>query len=137
MEGIPIAAESKVTLHSDGSLSWPLILVYPEHSQSDLIASFHEDSLFQDHLEEVLSSPASWDSNFDYQSNHVDLYFETKDSPPRLIQFGRKVSLKQILQQSSFVVRGGIPAIVVLSQKTPFQKIWLDKYKSQREEREK
>lgn len=33
-----------VTLCSDGSLTWPVLLLYPEYGQSDFIESFHEDS---------------------------------------------------------------------------------------------
>ena len=33
-----------VTLSSDGSLTWPVLLLYPEYGQSDYIESFHEDS---------------------------------------------------------------------------------------------
>ena len=35
---------SRVTLSADSSLTWPVLLLYPEYGQSDFIESFHEDS---------------------------------------------------------------------------------------------
>ena len=33
----------KVHLDPEGGLVWPVMFLYPEHGQSDLIAAFHED----------------------------------------------------------------------------------------------
>ena len=33
----------KVHLEADGSLMWPVMFLYPEHGQTDLISAFHED----------------------------------------------------------------------------------------------
>ena len=33
-----------VQLADDGSLSWPVLFVYPEHHQTDFIQAFHETS---------------------------------------------------------------------------------------------
>lgn len=45
-------------------LHWPVLLVYPEHAQTDFIQEFEETCLFQDHLEV-------------YAFNISKVYFET------------------------------------------------------------
>lgn len=33
----------KVHFEPDGRLVWPVLFLYPEHGQTDLISAFHED----------------------------------------------------------------------------------------------
>ena len=38
------SSESKVRLDEAGVLHWPVLFIYPEHGQSDLISSFNENN---------------------------------------------------------------------------------------------
>lgn len=38
------ATGAKVHLDADGSLSWPVLFLYPEHEQTDFTVAFHESS---------------------------------------------------------------------------------------------
>lgn len=38
------ASGAKVELDEEGSLNWPVRLLYPEYSQTDFIESFNENS---------------------------------------------------------------------------------------------
>lgn len=35
---------AKVYLEDTGSLTWPVLFLYPEHGQTDFISAFHEES---------------------------------------------------------------------------------------------
>ena len=35
---------ARLGVDDQGRLSWPVLFLYPEHAQSDLVSAFHEDS---------------------------------------------------------------------------------------------
>lgn len=37
---------ARVHVNDDGSLQWPVLFIYPEHSQTDFIEAFHENSRY-------------------------------------------------------------------------------------------
>lgn len=37
---------ARLSVDEQGRLSWPVLFLYPEHTQSDFIAAFHEDSRY-------------------------------------------------------------------------------------------
>jgi hypothetical protein len=39
------------SVDADGFLTWPVLLAYPEHRQTDFVEAFHEASCLQDHLQ--------------------------------------------------------------------------------------
>ena len=63
--------EFRVVLELDGSLSWPIVLLYPETQQSDLIARFNENSTLREQLEVVLSESPGWDTEGRYNVGSV------------------------------------------------------------------
>ena len=64
-EGVDLTGDhpagARVHLASDGSLVWPVLLLYPEYSTSDYIREFRESDRFADHLNEIFKTPAPWD----------------------------------------------------------------------------
>ena len=42
----PDVPANRVSLNEDGRLMWPVLFLYPEHGQSELIEAFHEDSRY-------------------------------------------------------------------------------------------
>ena len=51
----------RVQLAPDGVLVWPVVLLYPEYGQTDLIREFPENDSFIRHIGEVFREPAPWD----------------------------------------------------------------------------
>ena len=52
---VEVGGGGNVYLDSDGMLHWPLLILYPEHKQTDFIQDFNEGSRFQDHLENMFA----------------------------------------------------------------------------------
>ncbi|XP_064445144.1 tetratricopeptide repeat protein 4 isoform X2 [Mirounga angustirostris] len=66
----PYGARLKVD--EQGRLSWPVLFLYPEHAQSDFIATFHEDSRFIDHLMVMFGETPSWDLERKYCPDNLE-----------------------------------------------------------------
>lgn len=43
LSSLNVSGQGKVTLDNDGVLHWPVLFVYPEHSQTDFIQAFNEN----------------------------------------------------------------------------------------------
>ncbi|KAI8804567.1 hypothetical protein BJ742DRAFT_760381 [Cladochytrium replicatum] len=142
---IPKASEEhKVTLNKeDGRLYWPVFFLYPEHKESDLIAQFHEDSTFRDHLETMFDDPENrpgWDpEGANYTSEKLDVYFETReDLDPqengkqkerrRLLKIGKDLTLGQVMSSKDFRVVDGMGVFFVLPTKGDFTKTFKKRY---------
>ncbi|KAL2916570.1 HSP70/90 co-chaperone [Polyrhizophydium stewartii] len=77
----PLASDHKITLDPITlRLKFPVLLLYPEHSQSDFIAEFDEADTFYAHFETMFGDPAPWDPEHHYNPQSLDLFFETHES---------------------------------------------------------
>jgi actin-related protein len=56
---LPEGAELKLV---DGKLSLPIMIVYPEFGQFDLIASSFEDQKVREHFKELMEQGLPWDA---------------------------------------------------------------------------
>ncbi|CAH3159462.1 unnamed protein product [Porites evermanni] len=91
----------KVHLDTDGVLHWPVLFVYPEFNQTDLISSFNENDRISDHLHtmfEVESPP--WDVEKKYKPESLEVYFEDASSEKLCLVKNNKC-LKDVLSDSS------------------------------------
>jgi len=62
------------------ALAWPVVLLYPEAMQSDVIEDWDENTTVREQLDHVFGSASpgpGWDSNGDYTKDRVELYYET------------------------------------------------------------
>ena len=73
----PEADLYRIHLDTDGELGFPVIFLYPEFNQSDVISSFREQDTFYSHFELMFEIAAPWDQNHIYQPQNLDWYFET------------------------------------------------------------
>ena len=62
----PHPSGERVHLTPDGTLVWPVLFLYPEFGETDLIQEFRESDRFIDHLREVFSQPPPWDQHCHY-----------------------------------------------------------------------
>ncbi|KAL8910868.1 MAG: hypothetical protein Q9172_007777, partial [Xanthocarpia lactea] len=108
-------------------LHFPLLLLYPTHSQSDLIKSVAETDTFSSLLQTVLSDPLPWDTareytlpnpslknqseqNINHEKNNkdkdVDLFMETPTGG--MIKVGRRLRLLDVLGGGKVEVVDGV-----------------------------
>ncbi|XP_065183128.1 tetratricopeptide repeat protein 4-like [Sycon ciliatum] len=122
-----IPSGSHVRLDSDGVLHWPVLLVYPEHHQTDFIQAFDERSCFRDHFNVMFSEAAPWDANHEYKPSNLSIYYEDTESG-RLASVSPSRTLQDVLMNSKFVVRAGTPVFIILAKKSKFGKDFLSHY---------
>ncbi|XP_015270421.1 PREDICTED: tetratricopeptide repeat protein 4, partial [Gekko japonicus] len=115
------ATGSKICLDENGSLSWPVLLLYPEHGQSDLISAFHEESRFIDHLTVMFEELPPWDTERKYYPSELELFYEDEERE-EIYQIGTQSTLLQALQHQRYFVKAGTPTFFVLVKYAPFSK---------------
>ncbi|XP_063979880.1 DNA polymerase interacting tetratricopeptide repeat-containing, protein of 47 kDa [Diachasmimorpha longicaudata] len=128
---IPQLAQHRVRLDKEERLIWPVMILYPEYMQTDFIQSFHEDTPFMDHLEDLFEVSPPWDSTERYIVPNLSVYFEGINKASV-----HKVDISQtlgtIIQQKQFILRGGTPSFIVLIAASDAEKRFLDNYKVSR-----
>nr|XP_054368830.1 tetratricopeptide repeat protein 4 isoform X3 [Mirounga angustirostris] len=147
----PYGARLKVD--EQGRLSWPVLFLYPEHAQSDFIATFHEDSRFIDHLMVMFGETPSWDLERKYCPDNLEtpciscphagtpfspawaltphlaqpsyqVYFEDEDGT-ELYRVPLKSTLLQVLQHPRYFVKALTPAFLVCVGSSAFCRNYL------------
>ncbi|XP_042318542.1 tetratricopeptide repeat protein 4 isoform X2 [Sceloporus undulatus] len=113
------ALGAKVCLQEDGSLTWPVLFLYPEHGQSDFISTFHEESRFVDHLVVMFEELPPWDLERKYIPSELELYYEDEERGD-IYQIDTETTLLQALQHQRYFVKAGTPAFLVLVKHVPF-----------------
>ncbi|XP_063795728.1 tetratricopeptide repeat protein 4 [Pseudophryne corroboree] len=109
-----------VHLDESDRLNWPVLFLYPEHSQTDFISSFPEDSRFTDHLNEMFAQELPpWDTERKYLAHNLEVYFEDEESQS-FHQVNPDSTLLKTLQHSRFRVKAGTPSFLILVKRSPF-----------------
>ncbi|KKY26324.1 putative tpr repeat protein [Diplodia seriata] len=107
-------------------LSFPLILLYPLHAQSDFIQACAEiDSLGQ-HLEYIL--PVPWDEGSEYTQAGTECYLET--SSGGLIKAGKKVPLGKLLAGGTVEILDGLVKVNVVPKARAQE--WIAEFKKRK-----
>jgi tetratricopeptide (TPR) repeat protein len=111
----PEMEDAKIELVPDpvdptSTLSFPTVLLYPLHLESDFIKAFNEMESLSHHLEYIL--PVPWDKDGIYTPNSVECYMETMTGG--LIKVGRKVSLLKVLSSGNVEVVDEVVKIFVV-----------------------
>src|ERR1700761_8940962 len=77
----PEMPEAEIALESpsdaSSTLSFPMLLLYPLHAQTDFIKQFQEGESLNEHLSYIL--PVPWDEDGEYTLDNVDCYMETTE----------------------------------------------------------
>lgn len=111
----PEMEDAKIELVPDpidptSTISFPIVLLYPLHLESDFIKAFNEMEPLGHHLDYIL--PVPWDQKGEYTPNRVECYMETVTGG--LIKVGRKVSLLKVLSSGSVEVVDEVVKIFVV-----------------------
>lgn len=107
-------------------LSFPVMLLYPAHAQTDFVKAFGEAEALGEHLEYIF--PLPWDEEGEYSVEGVEAYMETKEAG--LVKVGKKVALGKVLGGGKVEVVDGLVRINVL----PKGKVgtWIEEFKARR-----
>jgi hypothetical protein len=89
-------------LSEDGALSVPVLFLYPQHAQSDVISAYYEYDPFTEHLR-VMFPPEgarpSWDIIGEYTTSNISLYLQTRHK--RLLKVGKKMTLADVFARAA------------------------------------
>ena len=119
---------AQVCLSSDGVLLWPVMLLYPEYSETDFIEAFSELSLFAEHFEVMFGAEKpAWDVDNKYKPSHLQVFFENKDSQ-KLYEVDINSTLLSALQHKQYVVHDGMPCFLVVVRNSPFAQHFIARY---------
>ncbi|KAJ2522831.1 HSP70/90 co-chaperone [Coemansia sp. RSA 1939] len=129
---------------STGRLLWPVVFVYPEAKQSDLVERFDETRTLREMLrDEVLAHPPPWDSPSrpKYSVDNIDAFFIHRpvgglDRDERLVRIGLDTCLASALDNEKYVIRDGVPVFIVLPRNDPFSASFIDRYRKLRLEQD-
>ena len=114
------------SMDPSSTLTLPVILLYPMHSQSDFIKAFSEREKLQEHLEYIF--PLPWDSAHEYTVDNVEAYMET--SSGGLIKVGKKMSLGKVLGSGKPEVVDGLVTISVVPKDQAAG--WIEEFKKRK-----
>lgn len=121
-------AEVKLKDRMDPSstLSFPVMLLYPTHAQSDFVKAFAESETLNQHLEYIF--PLPWDLKQEFTLNDVDAYMETIAGG--LIKLGKKMTLGKVLGSGKCEVKDGLVNIQVIPKSKATE--WIEEFKRRR-----
>lgn len=121
--GIHLSPDS---LSPKSMLVFPVMFLYPMHSQSDFIKAFAEKDKIVDHLSYIL--PLPWDTAKEYKLSDVECYMDTPKGG--LIKVGKKLSLLNVLANGKTIVIDGLVSIHVVPSKLAGR--WIAEVKDKR-----
>ncbi|KAK8162164.1 hypothetical protein IWX90DRAFT_466361 [Phyllosticta citrichinensis] len=126
----PDMGDSKIklqeTLDPSSVLSFPVILLYPLHAQSDFIQACAETDSLGQHLEYIL--PLPWDEAGEYTPESVECYLET--AAGGLIKAGKKVPLVKSLAGGTVEVVDGLVTVNVVPKTRASE--WISEFKKRK-----
>ena len=111
---------------ASSTLSFPVIMLYPVHAQTDFIKYFQETESLAEHLSYIL--PVPWDEENEYTPDNVECYMETIEGG--LIKVGKKVSLLKLLTSGKIEVVDGLVRVSVVPKNKAAQ--WIEDFKKRR-----
>ncbi|KAF8072387.1 ttc4 [Scenedesmus sp. PABB004] len=72
-------------LDAEGAVHWPVMLMFPETGQQDVVEDWHEDSTVADHLDVMFgpdAPPLEWDAAGEYSRRRVRLHYLSNAGAP-------------------------------------------------------
>lgn len=125
---IPDMVDAKISMDKKGLITFPVILVYDEVMQVDLVQQWREDQTFADALRPIFNERAPWDVEGVYRLDCIEVYMQCdqtkvlnpKDNPKnkstkKYVKCGMKDKLLKWLQHENHVIPQ-YPAFKVISK---------------------
>ncbi|ROW04526.1 hypothetical protein VMCG_04994 [Cytospora schulzeri] len=128
----PDMGDAKLELVPDpedvkSTLSFPTVILYPTHLESDFIKAFNERESLMQHFGYVF--PLPWDKEGEYSANNVECFMETMTGG--LVKVGKKVQLVKVLCLDSVEVVDGVVKIFVVPKAKA--EAWVKEFKAAKE----
>lgn len=108
------------------TLSFPAVLLYPAHLQSDFVKAFNETESVADHLGYVF--PLPWDMAGEYTLAGIECYAETIEGG--LLKVGKKAPLLKLLGSGKVEVVDEVVRLFVLPKAKA--EAWVKEFKAKR-----
>lgn len=121
LELVPDPEDAKSTL------SFPTVILYPTHLESDFIKAFNEKEALMQHFGYVF--PLPWDKEGEYSASNVECFMETMTGG--LVKVGKKVQLGKVLCLDSVEVVDGVVKIFVVPKAKA--ETWVKEFKAAKE----
>lgn len=127
----PDMEDAKIQLVPDptdptSTLSFPTVLLYPLHLESDFIKAFNETEPLEHHLEYIL--PLPWDKEGLYTLVGVECYMETMTGG--LVKVGKKAPLLKVLGSGKIEVVDELVKIFVVPKASADE--WVQDFKAKK-----
>ena len=118
-----------VVINEDGTMSWPVMFLYPEHGETDFIQSFHETATFKSHVDNMFNAAnrPPWDADGKYRPDNLLIFFEDKKNT-KLVPVPQERTLLEALREPNHRIYGGTPSFIVLPNNCKFFVEYLKHY---------
>jgi tetratricopeptide (TPR) repeat protein len=107
-------------------LEFPVMLLYPMHSQTDFIKAWAEKDDLSQHLSYIL--PLPWDEKQEYTMDSVDCYMDTITGG--MMKVGKMLKLLEVLTNGKTEVVDGLVRIYVVPK--PLAPRWIEEVKKKK-----
>jgi len=120
------AVKLENALDPSSTINFPVLLLYPTHSQSDFIKVFAESDTLNQHLDYIF--PLPWDAQHEFAPDTVEAYMETISGG--LIKMGKKMTLGKVLSSGKCEVADGLVRISIVPKTKTNE--WIEEFKKRR-----
>lgn len=79
---LPESLELQITEDDDGTLHFPVLLLYDEFMQTDFIQDWKEHTTLREMLTGIFHSYPPWDQECDYDMQSIEVYYENDQTKP-------------------------------------------------------
>jgi hypothetical protein len=114
------------SMDPSSKLTFPVLVLYPAHGQSDFIKAFAETETLKEHLDYIF--PLPWDTTEEFKVDDVETYMETITGG--LIKVGKKITLGKLLGSGKCEIVDGLVTLNVVP-KVKAQE-WIAEFKKRR-----
>jgi hypothetical protein len=127
---IPDSVGAEARISEGDVLHLPVIVLYDEVMQSDMIQDFGTNTTFRDQLRVVLSEAAPWDTSHKYNIDNIEIFFENNITEPidpsvKLVKSPKnyvRVELKDTLYDvlsNEYYIMPQFPVFTIIAKDSP------------------
>jgi len=138
---LPAAMKKRVHLSPDNNsptLVWPVLFMYPEYGETDLIEEFEEiGQTFSDHLQAMFGHGIErpvWDIQNRYHPERLKIYYEDRNTNPDKVALiplkDANLSLGEVISDPKFEIINGLPTFIVLVDKSAYETVMIKTYEN-------
>ena len=122
----------------NGTLVWPVLFMYPEYGETDLIEEFEENGqYFSDHLQAMFGHGIErpvWDIQNKYHPERLKIYYEDRITDPDKVALvplkDSNLTLGEVLANPKFEIVNGLPTFIILVEKSAYETMMIKTYEN-------